>query len=58
MITEIHARPDERFIEIQSNYNQIFFARSVYEQCVLRSLVSFAEHKIKPGQLTAGRHNR
>ena len=32
----------------------IFFARSVYDQHHLRSLINFAMHKIKPGTVTAG----
>lgn len=33
----------------------IFFARSVYEQYYLRLSIYFATHRIKAGQLTAGK---
>ena len=37
-----------------SDVDYIFFARSVYEQHLLRSWINFAMHKIKPGTLTEG----
>ena len=52
-----------RIALISPDFNQIFapdqdyiiFARSVYEQYYLRLSIYFATHRIKAGQLTAGK---
>ena len=59
---EVAVSPARYFNQRLLNHNQIFasdpdyifFARSVYEQYLLRSSINFAMHKVKPGQLTAG----
>ena len=59
---DIPITPVRYFNQRLLNYHQtfasdpdyIFFARSLYEQYLLRSSINVAMHKIKPGQLTAG----